>query len=157
MPSPRSLAASLLTTLLLALALPPTLAKQCIYHYDTTRKSILVWDAYLPAANTNPCTYWTWHYINLSVYFAMAQPYISHVCSRPNINEVGFLLTSPLNSAPDHLFDRDVVCNLYTHQHVFQHITANGWTCVYVPELVKRCGEQGTPIAIPTLPGSTLV
>ncbi|KAJ3118256.1 hypothetical protein HDU96_002989 [Phlyctochytrium bullatum] len=146
MPSPRSLAASVIGLVVLALAIPTALAKQCIYHFDANYKSILVWNKGIP--DLNLCNYWRWHYQNIYTNLRLALPSLTHVCSKPRFNEIGFAMTTGLDQSPDRLFT-DQVCNVYTPSHILPFITTTGWTCVAVRDLEQQCKAQGNAIIIP--------
>ncbi|KAJ3118258.1 hypothetical protein HDU96_002991 [Phlyctochytrium bullatum] len=150
MPSSRSIAASVIGLVVLALAIPTALAKQCIYHFDANYKSILVWNTGIP--DLNLCNYWRWHYQNIYTNLSLTVHQITHVCSKPDINEIGFLLNSALDDRPDRLFT-DQVCNVYSPRHIYDFITNTGWTCVAVKELEQQCKAQGNAIIIPPRAG----
>ncbi|KAJ3112903.1 hypothetical protein HDU96_004029 [Phlyctochytrium bullatum] len=124
------------------LLLPIASAKSCIYNYDRF-KYILVWDYSVKDFDT--CNYWNWHARNLAYFGARGQPYIVSVCYRDTTQEMGFMLGSPLNEAPDHFFMPDGGECEYTRDNVYDVLNRDGWTCMSTWRLEEYCRQQGNP------------
>ncbi|KAJ3113960.1 hypothetical protein HDU96_002698 [Phlyctochytrium bullatum] len=110
MPSWRSLAVSVVTLVLVALFLPVTTSqavskdknKRCLYHWDAHYKSILVWNWGI--INRDVCFYWNYHHKHFYTSLSQSAQYITHICVKAPTQEIGFLMKTPLNEAPDRLF-----------------------------------------------------
>ncbi|KAJ3114650.1 hypothetical protein HDU96_001849 [Phlyctochytrium bullatum] len=130
---------------LLAALIPSALGKTCLYHFDQFFKTIFAWDAYVQ--DFNVCNYWNWHYFNLPN-FTSIRIDITGVCYKPDYNEMGFLMGTPLDQAPDRVLMPDGgECGLVVEQHMSQYLASlGGWTCLNKNQLYTGCMEQGIPL-----------
>ncbi|KAJ3116784.1 hypothetical protein HDU96_008801 [Phlyctochytrium bullatum] len=146
------LPAFLVSVALFSTLIPSTLAKQCIYNFGSISKNIVLWDAYI--ADYNLCNYWNWHANN----YPSVIRYISWVCSKPDYNELGFILRSTLSDAPDKILMPDGGECAYIPEDVYQFVIGSGWTCVIPYQLELTCEAEGNPITyVPPNPVPTFV
>ncbi|KAJ3113374.1 hypothetical protein HDU96_003477 [Phlyctochytrium bullatum] len=133
---------SLLTPLFIALLAVTAQARVCINRDGPRSRSIVVFDQYVN--DFNSCRWWN-NLINTTPRWGEVFRSVTHVCAKPNINEIGIIITNGIDEASaEDVFG--LGCQS-TNQGIYRLLTTTGWQCLDLNQFKVDCeGRQGIDV-----------